>query len=370
MSSSNHLVDPQGDFQALHEFAEAAKNKLSGDIWDYLNGGTETETTLLRNRVALDSIAFRPRVLRDVSTVDMTHTFLGQPMRLPIMLAPVGGLESIHPAGCAEAARASSEFGIPIMVSSVTTPNMEDTAKAAGSGRRIFQLYVRGGDDFVDEYVQRAINAGYEAFCITVDSQAYSRRERDISRRYAKPWRSAATGHAAQAAFNWDNIKRFKDKHSIPLILKGIATGEDAAMACELGVDVVYVSNHGGRQLDHGRGSIDLLPEVVDAIAGRAKVIVDSGFCRGTDILKAMALGADAVSIGRLYCYGLAAGGAPALVKLLEVLEHEIGIALALLGCQSIAELNRSHVMPSAAVMRPHLNSAFPLMDVYPRIAA
>jgi isopentenyl diphosphate isomerase/L-lactate dehydrogenase-like FMN-dependent dehydrogenase len=362
---AGHLAEPEGDFQVLHEFVEAAQANLPGNIWDYLVGATETETTMRRNRLALDSLAFRPRVLRDVSQVDVSHSFLGKKMRLPVMFAPVGSLESFHPEGGAEAARAATAFGVPIVVSSVTKPGLEDVAKASGDGRRIFQLYVRGGDDFVDDHVHRAVDSGYEAFCITVDTQAYSRRERDISRRFVKPWRSSATGHSDQAGFNWDKIKRFKDKHSVPLILKGIATAEDAAIACEHGVDVVWVSNHGGRQLDHGRGSMDVLPEVITAINGRARTIVDGSFSRGTDILKAIALGADSVAIGRLYCYGLAAGGASALVKLMELLEHEVGVDLALIGCTALDQLNRSHLHAAPPVYTPHVHSAFPLKDVY-----
>ena len=360
-----HLAEPEGDFQVLHEFVEAAQAKLPANIWDYLVGATETETTMRRNRMALDSLAFRPRVLRDVSNVDTSSSFLGKKTRLPVMFAPVGSLESFHPEGGAEAARAATAFGVPIVLSSVTRPGPEEVAKASGDGRRIFQLYVRGGDDFVDDYVRRAVDNGYEAFVVTVDTQAYSRRERDISRRFVKPWRAAATGHSDQAGFNWDKIKRFKDKHAIPLILKGIATAEDAAIACEHGVDVVWVSNHGGRQLDHGRGSMDVLPEVLDAIRGRARTIIDGSFSRGTDILKAVAMGADAVAIGRLYCYGLAAGGAPTLIQLMELLEHEMGVDLALIGCTSLSQLNRSHLHAAPPVFTPHVHSAFPLKDIY-----
>ena len=153
-------------------------------------------------------------------------------------------------------------------------------------------------------YARRAAEAGYELFCITVDSAVYSRRERDIARRFAKPWRQSAEGLAFQAGFTWDHVRGSRTSIAIPLALKGIATAEDAAIACDLGVDVVYVTNHGGRQLDHGQGALDVLPEIVQAAGGRAAIVIDGGFCRGTDILKAIALGADAVAIGRLYCYG------------------------------------------------------------------
>ncbi len=362
MPDAPHLSKLTGDYQCLHEFIPAARAKVDSNIWGYLVGATESETTLRRNRAALDAIALRPRVLRDVSKVDCTTTFLGMKLRLPVMLAPVGSLESFDPGGAATAGRGASEFGVPIIVSSVTHPGLEEAANAA-TGPKIFQLYVRGDDAWVDDIVHRAVAAGYNAFCITVDTASYSRRERDITARFVKPWRTAATGHSHQASFTWDNVKRFKDKHRIPLILKGIGTGEDAAIACEHGVDVVYVSNHGGRQLDHGRGSMDVLPEVMDAVRGRARVMVDGSIARGTDVVKAIALGADAVAVGRLYCYALAAEGAAGVHRMLQLLGEEVGIAMALAGARSLAELNRSFLHFGAPpVTAPHVHSAFPLL--------
>jgi isopentenyl diphosphate isomerase/L-lactate dehydrogenase-like FMN-dependent dehydrogenase len=362
MPEAPHVTKLTQDYQCLHEFIPAARAKVDSNTWGYLIGATESETTLRRNRAALDAIALRPRVLRNVSKVDATTNFLGMKLRIPVMLAPVGSLESFDPAGAATAGRGATEFGVPIIVSSVTKPGLEEAAKAA-TGPKIFQLYVRGDDAWVDEIVHRAVGAGYNAFAITVDTASYSRRERDIAARFVKPWRAAATGHGHQAAFSWDNIKRFKDKHSIPLILKGIGTGEDAAIACEHGVDVVYVSNHGGRQLDAGRGSMDVLPEVMEAVRGRARVVVDGSFSRGTDVVKAIALGADAVAVGRLYCYALAAAGDAGVHRMLQLLEEEVAIALALAGARSLAELNRSHLHFGAPlVTQPHVHSAFPLL--------
>jgi glycolate oxidase len=349
-------------FQTLHEIVRAARAALAPGPWDYLVGGTETETTLRRNRLAIDSLALRPRVLRDVSKVDATSTFLGRPVRIPVMLAPIGSIESFTPGGGATAAQASGEFGVPQMLSSVCNPGLEAVAKAADN-YRIFQLYVRGDDAFVDDHVRRARAGGYAAFCLTVDTASYSRRERDLARRFVKPWRQRATGFDYQAGLSWDHVKRFRDTHDIPLILKGIATGEDAALACEHGVDVVYVSNHGGRQLDQGRGSLDVLPEVVAAVAGRARVIVDGCFQRGTDVVKALALGADLVGMGRMPCFGLAAAGAAGCVRVLELLEDEIRIALALLGVDRVGALGPGYVHPAPPVALPSVVSAFPLLD-------
>ena len=351
------------EFLNLHEFIKAARLKLNAFAWDYLIGGTETETTLRRNRLALDSVAFRPRALVDVSHVDPTHEFLGKPIRLPVALAPVGSLETFEPGGGVSVAKAAGAFGVPVFISSVTQPSLEESAKA-GTGPKIFQLYVRGEDDFIDEHVTRAVDAGYDAFCITVDTAHYSRRERDLAKRFRKPWRANNTGLDKQAALNWGHVERFKAKHKIPLIIKGLATGEDAERAVRAGVDVVYVSNHGGRQLDHGRGSLDVLPEVVSAVGGRAKVYVDGGFSRGSDVLKGIALGADLVVIGRLFCYGLAARGAEGVQRVLEILEDEIHECMGLLGITRLADLDRTYVHPATPVVTPHVHSAFPLLTL------
>jgi glycolate oxidase len=348
-------------YQNLHEIVKAAQANLPPGAWDYLVGGAETETTLRRNRQALDTLAFRPRVLRDVSKVDTTWSFLGRPMRLPVMTAPIGGLETFDPEGGAAVARATAQFGVAQMLSSVCAPGLEATAKAADNFR-IFQLYVRGDTAWVDDHVRRAVDHGYAAFAITVDTASYSRRERDIATRYVKPWRQRATGFEYQAGMTWDLIKHFKDTHAVPLILKGIATAEDAELCCAHGVDMVYVSNHGGRQLDHGRGSIDVLPEIVKAVAGRARVIVDGGVMRGSDVVKAITLGADLVAMGRLPCLGLGAAGQAGLVRALELIEEEMRICLALLGVASLRTLDRSYLHPAASVVPPHVTSAFPLI--------
>src|SRR5438045_2777174 len=317
-------------------------------------GGAETETTVLRNRRALDEIAFRSRVLRDVSTIDSSASFLGRKMRLPVMLAPIGGLESIVEGGAASAARGAAQFGVPQMLSSVCKPGLEQTAAAAET-TRVFQLYVRGDDAWVDDWVRRARDNGFCAFCLTVDVAMYSRRERDLLGRFVKPWRARAIeGAAFQSALNWNHVKRFKDKYpDLPLIIKGVATAEDAKLCVEHGVEVIYVSNHGGRQLDHGLGSAAVLPEVVKAVRGKAEVWVDGGFMRGTDVVKAIALGAKTVGIGRLACLGLAAAGVPRLVKTLELVETEIRICLGMTGVTSYGELKPRHLAQAAGVRQP-----------------
>ena len=349
------------EFLTLQEIYQAAKRNLPPGPWAYLIGGAETETTVKRNRHALDTLAFRPRVLRDVSRVDATSTFLGRKVRLPVMLAPIGGLESIVDGGAAAAARGAAQFGVPQMLSSVCKPGLEETAAAADTVRS-FQLYVRGDDAWVDDFVKRAKDNAFGSFCLTVDVAAYSRRERDLLGRFVKPWRATAgAGAPFQSGLSWTQVKRFKDKHpDIPLIIKGIATVEDALLCVEHGVEVVYVSNHGGRQLDHGLGSAAVLPEVVQAVKGKAEVWVDGGFMRGTDVVKAIALGAQTVGLGRFTGLALAAAGPQGLVRALEILEDEIRICLGLLGVTSLGELNPSYLASAPAVGMPDIFSAFP----------
>lgn len=353
-------------FQNLHEFIRKARANLNQNAWDYIVGAAETETTMRRNRMALDEIAFRPRVLRDVRKVDGGVDQFGRRMRLPVVLAPVGALEIFDPDGAASVARAAGAFGAAHMLSSVSEPGLEKTAEAAPDALRLYQLYVRGDDAVVADVVSRAEKNAYAAFCLTVDTAHYSRRERDIAKRYVRESRLRATGGDFQKGLEWRTVKMIKDKFEIPLILKGIATAEDALIALDHGVDWIYVSNHGGRQLDHGRGAMHVLPEIVDAVKGRAKIMVDSGFGRGTDIVKAIAAGADLVGIGRLQCWALAAAGEAGVARMLELLEDEVLRCLGLLGATSFAEVDKSCLHPATATNAPSVFSAFPLFDHEP----
>jgi glycolate oxidase len=355
------IADDGSEFQTLHEIVRAARQKLDERSWDYLSGGSETETTLRRNRLALDSLALRPRILNDVSSIDPATLFCGRKAALPVVLCPVGSLGSFHSDGGEAVATAAGRFGVPIFVSSAVPASMHAVAGAAPD-MKVFQLYIRGDAAWIDDMIGQARQAGYETLCITADNAVGSRRERDIAKRFVKPW--GRTDEAAQysASFSWDDLKRIRDRHSMTMVLKGVATGEDADLACRMGIDMVHVSNHGGRQLDHGLGSIEMLPEIVDAVAGRARIIVDGGFSRGTDVLKAIALGAHHVGIGRLYLYGLAAGGAAGVQRVLELLDSEIRIAMALLGVTRLSQLNRSYVRPARPVAAADGLSAFPLL--------
>jgi len=364
LSSVHDTATAPSDLLNLHEIVAKARQNLNQNDWDYIVGGVESETTLRRNRMALDAIAFRPRVLRDVSKVDASVSRFGRTLRLPVVLAPVGSLESFHPAGAESVVRAVDAFGAAHMLSSVCDPGLEDLAAAAPNALRLFQLYVRGDEAWVDDHVERAIAHSYAAFCLTVDTAHYSRRERDIAKRFVTAGRRRVQGRAFQAALDWRTVKRIKSRFKIPLAIKGIATAEDAAIALDHGVEWIYVSNHGGRQLDHGRGSMDVLPEVVAAVDGRAKIIVDGSICRGTDIVKAIATGADLVGIGRMQCFALAAGGEAGVVRLLELLEDEVQRCLGLLGVNNFAELDRTYLHPAAPANVPHVLSAFPLLKI------
>jgi len=350
-------------FQTLHEIVKAARIKLNRDVWDYLVGGSETETTLARNRLALDSLAFRPRVLRDVSQIDTSASLFGKPLRIPVLMAPVGALQLFEAGGGGSVGAAASTFGNGMMVSSGTLPKLETTAQKAAQALKIFQLYTRGDDAYCDDHFRRAIDSGFDALCLTVDTPYLSRRERDIAKRFGLV-RRAGPGYDFQTHLSWRDVDRFKAKFPVPFILKGIATVEDAVLALEHGIECIYVSNHGGRQLDHGLGSMEVLPEIAAAVGGRAKIIVDGSISRGTDVVKAIALGADAVAIGRLYVYGLAAEGSAGIVRVLEILEEEIHICLGLLGVTSFAALDKSYVCQAKPVVAPHAHSAFPLLGL------
>jgi isopentenyl diphosphate isomerase/L-lactate dehydrogenase-like FMN-dependent dehydrogenase len=347
------------EFGSLHEIIRRGRQNLTKNAWDTLVGGTETETTLRRNRLALDSIAFRPHIMRDVSGVDASVEQFGRRLRLPLFLAPTGPLFLFGAGGGATVVAAARAFGIGHMLSSGCTP-LETVAAAAPDALRMAQLYVRGDDTFVHKYIERAIACGCAAICLTVDAAVSSRRERDIAKRYRMGGLGKWPGQEFQAGLSWRTVNVIKDNYDIPLVLKGIATAEDACIAAEHGVDWIYVSNHGGRQLDHGRGSMEALPEIVDAVAGRAKVMIDGSFCGGSDIIKAIAVGADLVGMGRMQCYALAAGGEAAIIRMLELIEDEVVRSLALLGVTTFAALDHSCLQPAAPVTPPRVLSAFP----------
>jgi isopentenyl diphosphate isomerase/L-lactate dehydrogenase-like FMN-dependent dehydrogenase len=353
------------DFVSNEELIREARRRLPQGAWDYLVGGSESETTLRRNRLAFDKVAFRPRILVDVSNVDPSVTFLGQKLRIPAILAPIGSLQLFDPDGAVAVTRAASDFGVMHCVSTATLPSLEETM-AASPTPKIFQLYVFGDDQWVEDLIGRVKDAGYSALALTVDVAHYSRRERPMLTRYQPPTRRVGTAPERrwQAGLTWDTMDKIRDMAGLPFMLKGVQTAEDAEIAVQHGVDYIWVSNHGGRQIDHGLGSLDTLPEIVDAVSGRAKIIVDGGVQRGGDILKAIALGADVVALGRLQGGGLAAGGQAGLVRMLEILEDELVSAMGLTGLTSMDQVTRKYVCPAEPVTDAHEMSSWVNMPV------
>jgi isopentenyl diphosphate isomerase/L-lactate dehydrogenase-like FMN-dependent dehydrogenase len=349
------------DFVSLQEIALAARRNLPRELWDHLSGGADSETTLWRNRLALDSLALRQRVLVDVRGIDISATLLGQKLSTPVFLAPVGGFVGfVHPEGACNVARAAVAHGTAAFISTAAKPGLEAAQQAVGEPL-IFQLYVRADRKWVGDILDRAKAAGYRALCVCVDRNYYGRRERDIITRASV--REGFGDPSYQMALNWNDVGWMKERMGGPLILKGIATAEDARLAVEHGADVVYVSNHGGRQLDHGQGGIEVLPEVVTAVDGRAEVLFDGGVLRGTDVIKAICLGARAVGIGKLLGWGLAAGGEAGLKRVLDLLDVEIRTALGLMGVTSLAQLNPSWVRPAQSVRPPSQTNAYPWFE-------
>jgi glycolate oxidase len=351
------------DFVSNEEIIQEARRRVIQGTWDYLVGGSESETTLRRNRLAFDRIAFRPRILVDVSEIDPSTTFMGQKLRIPAILAPIGSLQVFHPDAAVGSTRAATEFGIMHAISSVTEPVLEETA-AATPTPKIFQLYVHGDMKWVEDIIGRVKQAGYAALALTVDVAHYSRRERPMRTRYQPPTRRRPPDRRYQASLTWETMDMIKELAGLPFMLKGVQTAEDAEIAVQHGVDVIWASNHGGRQIDHGLGSMDTLPEIVKAVNGRARIIVDGGVQRGSDILKAVALGADVVALGRLQGWGLAAGGTEGVVRMLEILEDELICAMGLIGVTSIGQVTPQYVCKAEPVTLPHEMSAWVNMSV------
>jgi glycolate oxidase len=331
-------------FMTLPEIKRAAKHVLPPGPWGFGAGGAETETTLRRNRRAIRQLAIRQRVLVDVRQIDLRTTFLGLDLPMPVAIAPMGGLVLFHPQGDLEMVRGAGPSGTLAVVSGVTGWPVEEVAKEAG-GPLLFQLYHFGPRSWVQELLGRVVASGYHAVCLTVDVQLYGRRERDLQQRFDP--RSARMGTPNPpppdtnypARLTWDDVAWLREQLAVPLGLKGILTPEDARLAVEAGVQIVWVSNHGGRQLDQTQATIDVLPDIVAAVEGRAEIVIDGGFARGTDIMKAVALGANVVALGRTALWGLAADGAAGVDRTLQLLREEMQTALGLCGQTSMRKL-------------------------------
>jgi glycolate oxidase len=323
-------------YRTLSMFEARAREIIPPDALAYATGGSASEATLERNRRALQHVAIEQRVLAGVKRIDTRTAFLGLTLPTPIIVSPMGGMYRFHPEGDVEMARGATRDG-GLTVVAGGAPGLDKIA-AAATGPLMFQLYWLGDRDWVADKLQTVHAAGYRAFCLTVDAAAYSRRERDIV--LNMPVRRAGGPLPdTQSSLTWDHVDWVKDQIPLPFGLKGIMTAQDASIALDHGVDFIWVSNHGGRQLDDGRATIDALAEIADAVDGRVPLIVDSGFRRGTDAIKALALGATLVSFGRTVLWGLAVGGADGVQAVLRLLIDELVINMKLAGQRSIDQL-------------------------------
>jgi glycolate oxidase len=350
-----------GQFDTLQEIALAAHRKLPAPVWDHLMGGADSEMTLRRNRAGLDALALRQRVLVDVRHIDLSTTLLGQDLAFPVFPAPVGGfLGKVHHEGGPAVARAADSRGTTAFIATAAKPSLE-AAQEAVKRKLIFQLYVRGDRSWIEGILDRVRKAEYGALCVTVDRNFYGRRERDIVS--GLPVKEGFGDQSYQASLNWKDLVWMKERVGLPLIAKGIATAEDAVLAVEHGADVVYVSNHGGRQLDHAQGSIEVLAEVVKAVAGRAEVLADGGVQRGTDVVKMLCLGAKAVGVGKLLGLALSAGGEAGVARMLELMELEVRTVMGLMGVTSIKQLGPQWLREVPILGTPSSVSAYPLLE-------
>lgn len=365
----------------MDDLRELARRRLPRGVFDFFDGGAEDESTLHDNRQAFDRVRLLPRVLVDVSAVSLATTIVGGPASAPMVIAPTGAIGAGWPQADLAIARAAAKMGIPYTLSTTATSSIEAIAEGAG-GRLWFQLYVLRDRDFTRRLMERARDAGYEALVVTLDLATGGKRERDLRNGFTVPLRpglrlaadfaahpmwlwqmlrrgtprfenlnglggmassgaSIATkvGQNLDAGFDWAALQRLRDAWPRKLIVKGVLRGDDAARLADLGVDAIWVSNHGGRQLDGAIAALDALPGVVSAVRQRVPVILDSGVRRGSDVLKAVALGAQAVALGRATLYGASVAGEAGAARALEILSDELRRSMQLCGVARVADL-------------------------------
>jgi isopentenyl diphosphate isomerase/L-lactate dehydrogenase-like FMN-dependent dehydrogenase len=343
----------------VSDFERLAEQRLEPGIFGYIAGGAGDEETLRENAAAFRRWHLRPRVLVDVGAVDTATTVLGQNVSMPLLVAPMALQRLAHEDGDVGMARAAAAAGIVFCLSTVASASPAEIAAAAPGGRHWFQLYWSRDRGFTQEQIARIAEAGFAVLMLTVDFPAPGRRERDIRTAFRLPAElplpnvpqhlgtgdfHEALGEVVDPSLTWRDLEWLRSVCSLPLVVKGILSAEDAELAADHGAAGVVVSNHGGRQLDGVPASLDVLPEIVEAVGERVEVLVDGGVQRGTDVAKALALGARAVLVGRAVFWGLAAGGEEGAARVLELLRAEIRLALVLLGCASPAAVGHAHV--------------------------
>ncbi len=352
---------PLEDLVNVFEFEPILKSKVPKNNYDFIAGGVDAEWTLRRNRESFDRITFRPRFMRDVSKMDVSTELFGQKISMPILIAPTAGHQLAHEQGELATARGAGQMQT-IMAVSTNSSYPIDKIGAAATGPLWFQLYVGPDWEGTQERVERAVGAGCKAVCITVDSAYNSHRERLLrnrssagpvavpgpggGRRRAQPREPLPYKLQAQFTANltWSFLDEINKYAKVPVLIKGILTAEDAKLAVDRGAAGVVVSNHGGRYLEYAPSTIEVLPEIVEAVGGKIPVLIDSGFRRGTDILKALAIGAKAVLVGRPPLWGLGAYGEAGVAKVLELLQSELALAMGLTGAANLAAIDRKLV--------------------------
>jgi isopentenyl diphosphate isomerase/L-lactate dehydrogenase-like FMN-dependent dehydrogenase len=342
----------------LFEFEALAKERLPKEEYDYIAGGATDEISVERNHRAFESWALRPRVLRDVSTIDLSTTVLGTRVSLPILIAPCGGHQKAHPEGEFATSRAAAAAGTIFAVSANASASFEELAKA-GPGHLWLQLYPFRDREMTKAWLDRAKQAGYDAVCVTLDSQWPPKRERNIRNNYRnlrgvnfpQPAADSAAGRAPQPrgsgdpSATWKDLEWIKLATDLPIVAKGIMTGEDVELCAQFGANAVIVSNHGGRHLDNTLAPIEVLSEAVDAAHGKLEVLLDGGIRRGADVVKALALGAKAVFIGRPLFWGLAVDGERGVTRVLQILREEMEITMAKCGRPNVASIDSSVIV-------------------------
>jgi isopentenyl diphosphate isomerase/L-lactate dehydrogenase-like FMN-dependent dehydrogenase len=328
------------------DYERLAAGKLDPNAHAYFAGGAGDEVTLRDNLAAFERRKLRPRVLVDVRNVSTATTVLGTEVALPILIAPLALQRMAHPDGEIATARAAAAAGTIMCLSTASTTRPAEVASAAPDATRWFQVYVFQDRSETEELVREAVDNGFSALVLTVDTPYLGRRERDLRIDFQIPEHLTVVGDifggGFDAALSWRDLEWLAG-YKLPVVVKGILTAEDARLACEHGATAIVVSNHGGRQLDGVPATLDALEEVVEAVDGRVEVLLDGGVRRGTDALKALALGARAVLIGRAMVWGLAARGEEGVADVLRLLRDEVELGLALLGCASPADVTRAH---------------------------
>jgi len=341
----------------LFEFEDIARARLPKVEYDYIAGGATDELSVDRNRRAFGSWALRPRVLRDVSALDLSTTVLGTKINLPVLIAPCGGHKRAHSDGEIATYRAAAACGTVLAVSANSNTSFEDLAKAA-TGHLWIQMYPFRDKQLNQEWLDRAKRAGYKAVVVTLDSQWPPKRERNIRNSYRRtrgvnypksgaetPRPAGRAGEGSDPAATWKDLEWIKSASDLPVVAKGVMTGEDVELCVEAGADGVIVSNHGGRHLDNTLATIEVLSEAVLAAKGKIEIYLDGGIRRGADVVKAIALGAKAVFIGRPLFWGLAVDGEKGVIRVLEILREEIEITMAKCGRPTIASIDASVVV-------------------------